>query len=372
MKNIFKIFFLFFLTFSCGYLYSQKVILYLFGIDCNNKIDTTLAVLFDNQGNTYGDNLSEMAMVYQKYHDSRILLPDTGTYYLSENDNYDNRFNPTKNIHITKFGVNNDTILIQKLQENYLVSTPVITQYSYCGKNCNGKMIDYFENGKKRIEGFFADGFLVDTLKKYHLEGGIREMLIRNKNSKKQYLYYKTGLLKEENIEKPNRYYRYAIRFSKKYYFENGNVRIIENYDNKGIIERRYEYFENSKKLKEKRTKHRLIYFSESGIINEKIIIREDFRSFFEDFCFDRLYIWKKWSPCINHREYSINYYKYDNIGKLKIKAKLEKYGSDIYFFPKKIGDADWIEKYREYDGSGKIIRELNNVEIEKLLNENH
>lgn len=75
-------------------------------------------------------------------------------------------------IEIKNNSVINDTILLGKFYECSEWSlNPTKGGFCYCDKLCNGELIDYYENGNKKIEGLFLNGIPKGKLIYYRSDG---------------------------------------------------------------------------------------------------------------------------------------------------------------------------------------------------------
>jgi len=88
--------------------------------------------------------------------------------------------------------------------------------YAFCYKPANGKIVDYYRPGKKRMEGTFENEALKDTLKHYYPTGLLFRLITFQENGEEvQIEYYPSGLTKSYYI--PHR--------EKLLFHENGNLK---------------------------------------------------------------------------------------------------------------------------------------------------
>ncbi|MBN1253638.1 MAG: hypothetical protein JXR51_00320 [Bacteroidales bacterium] len=185
-------------------------------------------------------------------------LPDTGVYKMYINLNTDEAFD----IKIETFGFSSDTFYLPKINNVSYMSNPPFSEYFNCDSLCNGKLTDYYYNGKMRLTSVFKNGQVIDTLKEFYRNGNVKsiyypykkrykfagqkyhEVLRINYDKNGNCLNYKDSKL---GIEK--KYYQngklkseyYFKNKNKNYteYFENGKIKISINKDTKN------EYFLN-------------------------------------------------------------------------------------------------------------------------------
>ena len=124
--------------------------------------------------------INDSTIQYQSDPNGMCILPDTGYYKISivgsfaEHDRY---------IHIKNRGNQSHSIRAFSINECYNPTTrPDFFGYCCCGEKCDGLKFDYYSNGKKRIEGIFAEGRPIGELKFYYPSGNL--MRIENYNEK--------------------------------------------------------------------------------------------------------------------------------------------------------------------------------------------
>ena len=98
------------------------------------------------------------------------LLPDTGTYklyYLGIEYPLTYKFK----------GQQTDTLNVPALYYGYPgVDDPQPGGWVFCKEIANGKMVDYYKPGLKRLEGKFRNGKVVGKLRYYDLDGKVRNV----------------------------------------------------------------------------------------------------------------------------------------------------------------------------------------------------
>lgn len=161
---------------------------------CTNKpVEITFWMISDSTTN-YGNEYFGMPTA---------TLPKTGNYKIicpsiSE---------APINITISTHGTVKDTFSLRQLE--YLVFIPsstaisktpsMPTEYFLCNADslANGKVIDYYYNGKKREEGTFENGKLIDTLSMYYRSGELYKLIIPNQQGVKVTEYSLNGQIVE-------------------------------------------------------------------------------------------------------------------------------------------------------------------------------
>jgi hypothetical protein len=122
--------------------------------------------------------------------DTSSLLLDSGVYILSYVIEKIDSSQLGKKYYIKSIGVFGDTLRLLSISPCIEPTTsPNFSGYCCCNKKCEGRQIDYYQNGNKRIEGNFIDGKPVGRLIFYHLNGNVREV---HKYSRKGRLRSKT------------------------------------------------------------------------------------------------------------------------------------------------------------------------------------
>jgi antitoxin component YwqK of YwqJK toxin-antitoxin module len=130
---------------------AQIEVEYHFDIQCQSKILKD-SITFELQ------NLETMQSYYSE--NSKVIIPSPGKYELFVNI-HNGKF---KSSYEEKIEFKNlqkvvDTFTIPKLlfvtDNDYKANS---SKYFKCDKLCNGYEVDYFENGKKRLEGNFVNG----------------------------------------------------------------------------------------------------------------------------------------------------------------------------------------------------------------------
>ena len=137
---------------------------------------------------THQDSLYKVELIVKNICDnSTFKLNDFTLSRLSKNYIAKNGicYVPAKGLYkVERFGMNSfDTYQIDIKSENtidtlirykiYIASRPGIPgwpYYAFCGKPCDGKLTDYYENGNIRITGIFKNGHF-KNLKQYNKEG---------------------------------------------------------------------------------------------------------------------------------------------------------------------------------------------------------
>ena len=227
MKNN-KFFLIFFL--STIILHAQEIIYKpIFINQCTNEEDKT--VIWDVI------DLKQKKSLKKEPFDTEVLLPSLGAFQLV----YD--FYDPEPIKIEKTGTTTDTIYLEKLKLSVAISNPPFSEYIVCNTLANGRITDYYSNGKIRVTGIFEEGQLTDTLKKYDKEGVLTKLQIPNKKGNRLLDYYKDGKIKVD--------LNYRKKY-KKFYYESGKLAEYETWQGKWKF---VSYFENGTLKRLKRPK---------------------------------------------------------------------------------------------------------------------
>ena len=98
---------------------------------------------------------------------------------------------------LVKKGVNRDTLTMVKIEECLEpVGHPSFIGYCCCDlTKCQGKQVDYYNNGNKRIEGNFKDGIAKGKVIYYYPDGKIEKIRVYNKKGilKREIRYDRNG-----------------------------------------------------------------------------------------------------------------------------------------------------------------------------------
>jgi len=106
-----------------------------------------------------------------------VLLKDTGVYILSYVLDKIDDSELGKKYYVKSTGDLADTLRILKITPCIETSTRAnFNGYCCCDKKCEGRQIDYYENGSKRIEGNFVEGKPVGKLIFYDSKGNVQEV----------------------------------------------------------------------------------------------------------------------------------------------------------------------------------------------------
>jgi hypothetical protein len=103
-------------------------------------------------------------------------LPETGVYALKAFDNNLYRMADSVKLLTIFFGQNYDTLTRTTIMKGVAIVCVIPPQepgwgYVCCDKLCQGYNVDYFDNGKKKIEGYFKDGLPIGPLTFYNKDG---------------------------------------------------------------------------------------------------------------------------------------------------------------------------------------------------------
>jgi len=109
--------------------------------------------------------------------DTSSLLLDSGVYILSYVIEKIDDSQLGRKYHIKSKGIFNDTLSLLRISPCIEPTThPDFSGYCCCGKKCEGRQIDYYQNGIKRIEGNFIGGKPVGRLIFYYPDGNVKEV----------------------------------------------------------------------------------------------------------------------------------------------------------------------------------------------------
>ena len=121
-----------------------------------------------------------------------LILQDTGTYVLSYVMEKIDSSELGKKYEIRSVQNFSDTLRLIKISAcQETTSHPNFFGYCCCDQKCEGLQIDYYENGNKRIEGFFKEGLPMGKLKFYSSNGKLSMVKKYSKKGKliKTYTY---------------------------------------------------------------------------------------------------------------------------------------------------------------------------------------
>jgi len=115
-----------------------------------------------------------------------VILKDTGVYVLSYALDKVGDSQLGEKYYLKSPGNFSDTLRLLKITPCIETSTrTAFSGYCCCDKKCEGRQIDYYENGNKRIEGKFVGGKPVGKLIFYDPKGGsVREVHKYNKKGR--------------------------------------------------------------------------------------------------------------------------------------------------------------------------------------------
>jgi antitoxin component YwqK of YwqJK toxin-antitoxin module len=115
-----------------------------------------------------------------------LQLKDIGVYTLSYALDMIDSTQLGKEYHFNSIGSYSDTLKLMSINSCLEpTSHPNFIGYCCCGdEKCEGKQIDYYANGNKRIEGFFNKGKPIGELIFYKRDGSINYIEKYNKKGK--------------------------------------------------------------------------------------------------------------------------------------------------------------------------------------------
>ena len=215
-------------------LYSQITYKPIFINQCTNKIVQKVNWRLSDSIKTYGNDYYGM---------DHAILPKKGKYIL----NCSSVSSAPISITIKNNGTVRDTFFLRGLNALLTIkssksnsNTPNIPpKYYFCNskKPANGKITDYYFNGKKREEGTFKNGKLVGRLSSYYRNGALYEVNTPKKKGSQRIMYFENGQIKTHNNFKEE----YKNQYDKK-------DQINENENEKKLSWRKWsaiEYYSN-------------------------------------------------------------------------------------------------------------------------------
>ena len=114
-----------------------------------------------------------------------LQLKDTGVYALSYALAMIDSAQLGKEYHFNSAGSYSDTLRLMTITPCLEpTSHPNFIGYCCCGEECEGKQVDYYANGNKRVEGFFNKGKPIGKLVFYKIDGSVNYIEKYNKKGK--------------------------------------------------------------------------------------------------------------------------------------------------------------------------------------------
>ncbi len=172
---------------------------------------------------------------FPKKNKNFIVIKEKGIYKLSTL-----YFDVKKQYNFNHYGIIKDTLNELTIRKCY-IRPPFYVGYCCCDKECEGKKVDYYANGIKRIEGFFVNGRPIGEVRKYYRDGKLKELEKYNKKGRlkwiREFVYYKNGRLKQFR-----KYDKRQILRKEYFYDENGKLIQKNTYDKSGKLVRKKIY----------------------------------------------------------------------------------------------------------------------------------
>ncbi|OJJ15607.1 hypothetical protein BKI52_37625 [marine bacterium AO1-C] len=156
---------------------------------------------------------------YQGYPNKAIELPNTGDYYMSifhgvpasfidlsiEKSSAQDTFYLANLKYQVTFGryIHPEELFRKHIERKTIKPGPYIT----CNGIADGKVVDYYRNGNKKIEGVFKNGYLSDTLKKWFRSGELKSIELPVSQGGKFTSFYKNGNMALHISDEMERYY---------------------------------------------------------------------------------------------------------------------------------------------------------------------
>ena len=129
--------------------------------------------------------ISDSLKTYEFNKRKSITLPKLGNYKLHV------AFNELViDININKNGITRDTFFFKRITHGIQISNPPHSDYFDCDSIADGKITDYYFNGKIRMKGTFEKSQLIDSLFSYTKKGQLTEVFIPNNKDWKSCLLY--------------------------------------------------------------------------------------------------------------------------------------------------------------------------------------
>lgn len=210
---------------------------------------------------------------------NQATLPKSGDYKIYIN--YDAPIEFTVN----EFEITRDTFFIKRLIHYSHYGSHPLLNYSDCDSLANGKISDYYYNGKIRRKGSFKNGKGIDTLFSYFKSGQQSGIVIPKKKGWKRINYFKNGKIKSEEIRSKKK------KSTLKEYFPNGILKRnqshkkLEIYNQKKVVIEKMKrkeiliferLFKKKKHGREKFYAYQWESFDDRGIIKRKMIFDSD------------------------------------------------------------------------------------------------
>lgn len=126
---------------------------------------------------------------YYQSTDSACLVPFTNRYTLyTDIENLDRNTIEVKSSNVS------DTIIVYKVYKKLGGGIPPRFVYTDCGQVCNGEIVDYWDNGNRRIIGTFKNGNPI-KMTQFFLNGAI------NHDFKKNWFCLQQSFYSEERLQ---------------------------------------------------------------------------------------------------------------------------------------------------------------------------
>jgi len=263
---------------------------------------------------------------------NQATLPKPGNYHIYID------FDDPIEFTVNENGIIADTFFIKRLfHEIYLSKTS--SNYFDCENPANGKITDYYFNGKIRMKGTFKKGQPIDTLFSYTRTGQLTEVFIPNKKGWEKINYFKNGKIKS--------IYNARKKYEKEFY-PSGQLK-SERYWSRKNKTKLKEYFPNGI-LKRNQSHGKLKIYNQNKVVVEKIKRKEIL-------IFERLFAKKKYG---REKFYTYHWESFDDQGIKKREVVFDNDGFLMSPFP------DSIQQIDDFLFE-KIIFYFNGKEFKKL-----
>jgi len=182
--------------------------------------------------------------------DDIVVLPDTGEYFLFS-ENIEMSFS------IQDTGIISDTLYTARILHVADFGEPPYSAFLDCNTVANGTITDFYDSRNIRLTGTFSNGQPVDTLKMFHRNGMMAEMIIPQKEDFRYIGYYKNGNIRIDH--NPSKKYE-------KYYYETGALNSYTSWKRNHNV-KRTEYLSNGLIKLRENPKQQTKYDSTGNII---------------------------------------------------------------------------------------------------------
>ncbi|MEM6726148.1 MAG: hypothetical protein AAF598_19045, partial [Bacteroidota bacterium] len=175
--------------------------------------------------------------------------------------------NPVYKVNIEEKGLIKDTFYLPRLQKNH---QPPLYVFKDCGVPAEGEIVDFYQPGKKRIEGIFENGVPTDSATLYYFNGNLEQIYINRKPFMDELLFYENG--NPLALENANEGYQ-------KQFDESGRISREKTWSwdpENGMINKVVKEFYPSGNLKFYRSDSLMAEYDTSGVLIEEIVVKPE------------------------------------------------------------------------------------------------